>query len=93
MWRGELTREEQDAITFALRDEETLTRWRKQVERANLNPWESGHVLVGRSWRETFAIIWDWFKANWPTILKILMAILPLILKEKEYANSKPLRG
>jgi hypothetical protein len=85
--------EELHAVRVACRDDEVLTRWNQEITRARLNPWENGGVLTsGSGFGNAVSNLWDWFKANWPEILKILMTILPLILAEKnKNAHSKPI--
>lgn len=91
---NEMSWDEVRAVREACRDEEVLTRWNQEIARARLNPWENGGVLTSDSgFGNALSNLWDWFKANWPEILKILMTVLPLILSERKYADPKPLRG
>ena len=72
-WRGRITREEYDHVKEAVKDPELLRWWQADVERNCQAPWRDGKF--------DFSEIWEWFKENWPTILKILLTIAPLMLE------------
>jgi hypothetical protein len=55
-----------------------------KIREARLNPYEGGDMLVGLDWKSVFANLWDWFKANWPAILKFILTIAPLLLLEQQ---------
>ncbi|MHC4702591.1 MAG: hypothetical protein ACYTFQ_18670 [Planctomycetota bacterium] len=72
-WRGQITREEYEHVKEAVQDPELVRWWQADVERNLQAPWRDGEF--------DFAAIWEWFKENWPTILKILLTIAPLLLE------------
>ena len=61
-----------------------------QIKLAGLNPWESPDRLLKAGIGEIFRNIWDWLVENWPTILRIIMTIAPLLILDERYkrANS-----
>jgi hypothetical protein len=72
-WHGNITREEYLHIKEACKDPEMVARWRAGVERSHRTPWREG--------RFDWSAIWDWFIENWPTILKVLLTLAPLMLE------------
>lgn len=78
--RGNIDEATLNMVLDACDSEKVLTEWNKQIYEARLNPWEHPGVLMGFDW----AVIWDWFVANWPKILEILFLILPLFLGEND---------
>ena len=63
-----------------------LAQFNNKIEK-EVNPWNRADGLIGASWSEWFANLWDWFVANWPTILKIIITIAPLLLLEPQRDN------
>jgi hypothetical protein len=77
--RGKITRQEYEHVCEASRDPEVVAKWEAEVEKQLGAPWKAkGGFLDGFD----FSAIWEWFKENWPTILKILLTILPLLILE-----------
>jgi hypothetical protein len=46
-----------------------------------VNPWNRADGLIGASWSGWLTNVWDWFVANWPKILNIILTIAPLLLE------------
>lgn len=84
--RGVISTYEYDSVMFACNDQEILSEWNRELEA--INPWRKG-ILKG-SWKNSLRDLWNWFSNNWEECLRILMALLPLILAERLYENSKP---
>jgi hypothetical protein len=40
------------------------------------------------NWSGWVSNVWDWFVANWPKILNIILTIAPLLLMETEREDS-----
>lgn len=80
--RGVISREEYEACYAVTEDWDALEQLNRRVE-AEVNPWNQ-NGLVGADWREWLANLWDWFKENWPEILRIILTIAPLLLLEPE---------
>ena len=78
--RGDITSQMYTHIVKATNDPVVLDEWNYRIEIAGLNPWANKSQLMGFSWEE----LWNWFEANWPKILEILLAILPLLVLEEE---------
>ena len=78
--RGDITGQMYTHIVKATNDPVVLDEWNYRIEQAGLNPWANKTQLMGFSWEE----IWNWFEANWPKILEILLAILPLLVLEEK---------
>jgi hypothetical protein len=84
--QGEIDENAYELIVNATHNDRVLTEWNKQIYEAKLNPWEHPGVLMGFDWQ----VIWDWFAANWPKILEILLALLPLLILEDRDADPEP---
>ena len=58
---------------------------------AEVNPWNQQGLIRGDrkgwDWQTWLANAWDWFVANWPEILKIIITIAPLLLEPRKDAN------
>ena len=63
--------------------EDGLRTLEARIRGACLSPWEGPDRLMGMGVRELFSNLWDWFVANWPAILKIIITIAPLLLEPK----------
>jgi hypothetical protein len=72
-------------IEQVLADERGLEMLNQRIE-AEVNPWNSNGLAArardGWDWKTWLANVWDWFLANWPKILEIIMTIVPLLLLE-----------
>lgn len=69
-------------ICLALADnKEGLEKFNERIEK-DVNPWNRADGLIGMDWKEWLQNIWDWFVANWPAILNIIVTIAPLLLLE-----------
>jgi hypothetical protein len=78
-------------IEEVLGSEEGLRMLNERIE-AEVNPWNSQGLIRGDrerwSFSEWWANVWDWFVANWPKILEIIITIAPLLLLEPKRENS-----
>ena len=75
------------AIDEVLSDPLKLEMLNQRIE-AEVNPWNQDGVLMGAGWKDWLANAWDWFVANWPAILKIIITIAPLLLLEPKHEDS-----
>lgn len=75
---GKITYEEYRKVLNASRDREIVAKWQAEVEKQYIVPWKVSTGFLD------FSAIWDWFIENWPTILRILLTILPLIILAPE---------
>jgi hypothetical protein len=78
---GLISSEEYQQVREASRDPEIVARWEAEVERQLGAPWK-----LRTGWFD-WSAIWEWFIENWPTILRILLTLLPLILAERQPAE------
>ena len=69
-------------------DENALNELQRRIKLARMDPWSQPDNLVGADWRTILSNLWDWFEANWPDILKIILTIAPLLLENPRNANS-----
>ncbi len=73
---------------LALADNEVeLSKFNDRIEK-EVNPWNRADGLIGADWKTWLANLWDWFVENWPTILRIIMTIAPLLLLEPKREDS-----
>lgn len=84
---GSMTEAQYQASIAICKNEKALAELNNRVEN-EVNPWNRTDGLIGASWREIWANIADWFKENWPAILRIILTILPLLLLEPEHEDS-----
>lgn len=63
-----------------------LAELNETIER-DVNPWNRADGLIGADWKTWLANVWDWFVANWPTILKIIITIAPLLILEPKHED------
>ena len=84
---GRMTDEEMRAVEVVVNDPKALAELNERVER-DVNPWNRADGLIGVDWKTWLANLWDWFVENWPTILRIIMTIAPLLLLEPKRENS-----
>jgi len=69
--------------------EEGVRQLEAKIKEARLNPYEGPDRLMSLGFRDIFANLWDWFKANWPAILEFIITIAPLLLLEpNKYEDS-----
>lgn len=89
--RERLAGQELDAVNAVLNNEQALIALNERIE-AEVNPWNQQGLIRGAQdgwdWKTWLANVWDWFVANWPTILKIIITIAPLLLLEPKRENS-----
>jgi hypothetical protein len=75
----EMTPPQREAVERALADPVLLKRWADKVNEIKDQP---SDLMQGIAWDR----VWDWFKANWPTILKLLFSLL--IMLDTKHADS-----
>jgi hypothetical protein len=84
--KGKLDREKFGLCMAVAADEKALDELRKRIDAEGLDPWTNpNNRLVGLNFKEILQNIWDWFVTNWPTILRIILTIAPLLLLEPRY--------
>ena len=71
---GLMSRSDYRKVVTASRDPDMVAKWEAQVKRQVGAPWEAS-TEFGIDWSS----IWEWFKENWPTILKILLTLLAFV--------------
>ena len=76
--KGKLTAEEFAACIQVARNPVLLERLNNRIE-AEIKP-----GLKGADWQTFLANLWDWFVANWPAILRIILTIVPLIMEKPD---------
>ena len=73
------------AIESVMMDRRALEVLNQRIE-AEVNPWNQDGLIRGDregwDWKTWLANVWDWFVANWPKILEIIITIAPLLLLE-----------
>lgn len=79
--RGRLTDEQYQHILDVCEDEKSLAELNDRIEN-EVNPWNRADGLIGAPNKSFWSNVWDWFVANWPKILNIIMTIAPLLLLE-----------
>lgn len=88
--REKLAGAELAAVEAVLADDRALMTLNERIE-AEVNPWNQQGLIRGDSdgwdWKTWLANVWDWFVANWPTILKIILTIVPLLLLEPKHED------
>jgi len=79
--REKLVGKERKAVEAVLQDKPSLVSLNERIE-AEVNPWnQDGLIGDDRSWRQFLSDLWDWFVANWPKILEIILTIAPLLME------------
>jgi len=78
--KGNLSTEEYNACIALSENEVELAKFNDRIEK-DVNPWNRADGLIGADWKTWLANLWDWFVANWPTILQIIITIAPLLLE------------
>jgi hypothetical protein len=78
-----MTEREHDSAMAVARDGTLLAKLNNRIE-AEVNPWNRADGLIGADWSEIWANLRDWFKANWPTILRIILTIVLIMETNKD---------
>jgi len=86
--KGRLTSEEHRKVVAVTNNQHTLRMLRDKIRERRINPYEGPDRLVGMSWKEIWANLWDWLVENWPTILRLILTIAPLLLMENPNEDS-----
>ena len=75
--RGIINRKTYQRIKNGSRDSIMVQKWQNAIEQQIPGaPWlRKGDF----DWRELLHQIWEWFLENWPTILRIILALLVFI--------------
>lgn len=86
--RKETSLKNRMAIQEVLDDDLKLEMLNERIE-AEVNPWTPQGLVRKENWdwKTWLANLWDWFVANWPTILKIIITIAPLLLEPQREKN------
>jgi len=69
-----MTSEERAAVERALLDPALLQKWADEID-AKCAPPNDELPMLGAN-GEFIDKLWNWFKENWPTILKLLLSLL-----------------
>jgi hypothetical protein len=78
----------QAAHCLAFADNEAaLQKLNERIEN-EVNPWNRANGLIGASWTGWISNAWDWFAANWKSILQIILKIAPILLLEPKREDS-----
>jgi hypothetical protein len=83
---GRMTGMEFNAAMRVSDDYLLLNKLNKYIEE-EVNPWNRADGLIGASWSDWFSSAWDWFVQNWPTILRFIITIAPLLLLEPKHED------
>jgi len=84
---GRITQLQADQCEAVTANDVTLQKLNERIEN-EVNPWNRTNGLIGSSWKSWLSNAWDWFVANWPAILKIILKIAPLLLLEPKREDS-----
>ncbi len=84
---GRITQQQADQCEFVAAHNGPLQLLNEEIEN-KVNPWNRADGLIGADWKGWLTNAWDWFVANWPAVLKIIMTIAPLLLMEKAREDS-----
>jgi len=85
---GRITQQQADhCLAVANASDAVLQRVNTRIEN-EINPWNRPDGLVGAGWKDWLSNAWDWFVANWPKILNIIMTVAPLLLMEADREDS-----
>ncbi len=92
--RGQLDQHTYDRVVKGSKNPKTVASWKAAVEsQVRGAPWLQEPDEAEPSF---FKKIWDWFIANWPTILSIILSLLvfvderPKTREESEITEEKP---
>ena len=86
--RAQVSNEEWLAVMDVVHSPAKLVILQAKIDAARLNPYDGPANLYGMDWKELWNNIWDWFKANWPAILKFIITIAPLLLEPEQHEDS-----
>lgn len=75
----EMQPEERAAVERALNDPALLQQWADKINEACPDAPEDTEIRLYGANGEFLDKLWDWFKANWPTILKLLLSLVVLL--------------
>lgn len=71
-----MTAEERTAVERALQTPDLMEKWCAKInEELPDAPEEPKYIMYGAN-GEFIDKLWQWFKENWPTILKLLLSLL-----------------
>jgi hypothetical protein len=84
--RGKATALQLSSVEAICADPVALKELHRRVEN-EINPWNRPADLYGMDWRTMWANLKDWFVANWPQILALIMKLLPLLLLEPKHED------
>jgi hypothetical protein len=79
-----MTRGEYAKVMIVADNDASLVMLLVRIDEAKLDPWKHPSRLISGDGTSFFANLWDWFLENWPTILRIILTIAPLLLMETD---------
>jgi hypothetical protein len=80
---GKMSERDYDAAIWVANSDTLLNKLNDRIE-AEVNPWKRADGLIGTDWNVIWANLIDWFKANWPTILRIILTIVLIMETNKD---------
>ena len=83
-----LSSEDYRKVIAVTENPHTLRKLRDKIHEKRLNPYDGPDQLMDMDWHEIFKNLWDWIQANWMEILKLILALAPLLLMEKPNEDS-----
>lgn len=85
---GRITQQQADHCMYVADASDSILRKLDRRIENEVNPWNRTNGLIGADWKGWFSNAWDWFVANWPKILNIILTIAPLLLLEPKREDS-----
>ena len=74
--RGNMSEYDRDRLHKGCKSPETVKQWRAKLESPVYGAtWVGPSAAKGIDWPR----MWEWLRANWPTILKLLLSVLVLL--------------
>ena len=84
---GRMSQREAYRCEAVAANDAALQKLNERIEN-EINPWNRADGLIGAGWKGWLTNVWDWFVANWPKILNIILTIAPLLLLEPKREDS-----
>jgi len=81
--RAQVNSKEWKAVNDVCDNPAKLALLQAKIRTARLNPWQGPDKLSGMDWKDILSNLWDYIKANWPEILRLILTIAPLLLEPK----------
>ncbi len=77
---GRITQQQADHCMYVADASDAVLRKLNSRIENEVNPWNRADGLIGASWTGWVSNAWDWFAANWKSILSLVLKIAPLLL-------------